>query len=237
MNSSLQTSNIISICGLKDSGKSTASEMLLYILNAPKGFRTYKWYKLLKKWPFKKKWTLTAFAKPLKKTLSVILNKPLIWFEDRNNKENYYIDLSSLKVYSRKDISSDVILSEGRFQKITKSDEIIPSDYLISIRQLMQYYGTSVIRRYLGDKTWINVTLNKSDSKKIVISDLRFRVEYEEVKKRDGITIYIQRDTAIPGNHSSEREVVELYNENRFDYVINNNGSLENLFNELNKII
>ena len=237
MGSSLQTSNIIAICGLKCSGKDSAAKMLTYLLNMPKCFHSYKWFEFFNGRSFKRNWTLTAFAKPLKQTLSIILNKPIEWFEDRNNKENCYVNLSSLKIYEKDKLYSDVILSESKFQKAIKSEESIPQETYISIRQLMQYYGTNVIRKFLGDKTWINATLNKSGTHNIIISDLRFKVEYEEIKNKNGITIYIKRDSAIPGNHSSEREVVELYNEGKLDWIIENNGSLEDLFNSLKAIV
>lgn len=237
MGTSLQTSSIISIGGLRDSGKTTATDMLVYILNAPKAFRTYKWYKLLRKFPFKKRWETTAFAKPLKETLSIILNKPMSWFESRTNKETYYVDLNTLRIYPRWKLYNDIVLSESKFQKLIKSGEPLPTENLISIRQLMQYYGTEVVRKYLGDKTWINATLNKSHDGKIIVSDLRFKIEHSEIKNRKGTTIYIKRDKAVPGNHSSEKEVVELYNEGKFDYIVENNGSLSDLFNALKKLI
>lgn len=85
-----------------------------------------------------------------------------------------------------------------------------------------------------GDKTWILRTLNCNDN--IIVSDLRFKVEYEEVKQRNGITIYIDRG-GVPGSHQSEREVVDLANDNKFDYVINNNGTLRDLFYKTSKLL
>lgn len=228
--------NLVCVSGLANSGKSTAADMLYYLLNAPKAFRTYKWYKLLKKWPFKKKWEISSFAKPLKQTLSIILNKPLEWFEDRRNKENFYVDLNTLKIYSRFKLQEDIRLTENKFNKLIKSGEPFTTEYCLSIRQLMQYYGTQVIRKYLGDKTWINSTLNYS-KKKLIISDLRFKVEFDEVKHRKGFVIYIDRDGTVPGTHASEREVLELKDTNSFDCVIANNGTKEDLFNNLKKVI
>lgn len=238
MGSPLQTNNLICIAGLANSGKDTVASMLNYILNAPKCFRTYWWYKLLKRWPFKNKWKTTAFAKPLKETLSVILNKPLEWFNDRYNKENYYVNLNTLQLYSKESIWDNIKLSENKFQKLIKSEEPLPEENLISIRQLMQYYGTNVVRKFIGDKTWINATLNaQSNINKLIISDLRFRVELEEVHKRKGVIIYISRSSAKPGAHASEREVIELYNEGLFDYVVPNEGTLKELFNNIKALV
>lgn len=231
MRTSLSSYKLIAIAGLKNSGKDTVSGMLEYLLNAPKPLKTFFFYNIFKKWPGK--WSTTAFAKPLKETLSIILNKPLKWFEDRNNKENMYVDLSSLRIVNGSLLDEDDVLSENKFSKLIKSGE--PITGWLSIRQLMQYYGTNVIRRFLGDKTWINTTLNQCNN--TIVSDLRFIVEYGEIKARNGITIYISRPGCVPGSHSSEREAVQMHNEGLFDIEINNNGSLKDLFNTLKEYI
>lgn len=228
MGFTLRDNNLIAIAGLANSGKTEASKMLEYILNAPKPFRTYFWYKIFKKW--NGKWETTAFAKPLKQTLAIILNKPLEWFENRSNKEKY-VNIDTLKIYNVSDVPYQ--LSENRFTKLIKTGEPLPEETrYISIRQLMQYYGTEVIRKYLGDKTWINATLNQCNKKNIIVSDLRFNVEYNEVIDRGGLVIYITRKGCTPGSHSSEREVIEM--EDRFNIIVENNGSLKELFDSLN---
>lgn len=237
MANSLRAYKLIAVAGLKDSGKTTAAQMLNYLLNAPNIFRNYWWYKIFKKWPFNHKWETTAFAKPLKQSLAVILNKPVEWFDNRKNKENYFVDLSTLNIYSKSVTQEGIQLSENKFQKYVKLGEPLPTEQLVSIRQMMQYYGTNVIRKYLGDKTWINATLNKVTHKNIIVSDLRFRVELNEIKQQKGVSVYILRDSAKPGTHASEREVVELNDENAFDYIVKNNGTLKDLFNNLKAII
>lgn len=231
MRSSLRDNKLIAIAGLANSGKDTAANMLDYILNTPRIFRNYFWYEILGKW--KGKYKITAFAKPLKQTLSVILNKPIKWFDDRINKEHCYVDLNTLQCFYT--LNSDIIrerVTENRFTKLIKSEEPI-TDSVLTIRQLMQYYGTSVIRKYLGDKTWINATLNACETDNLIISDLRFKVEYDEIKKRNGTTIYINRPGCKPGSHASEREVINMLEDDLFDIVIENNGSLRDLFNKL----
>lgn len=233
MRTSLSSHKLICIAGLKNSGKDSVAKMLEYLLNAPKPFRTYFWYNIFKKWSGK--WSTTAFAKPLKQTLSIILNVPLKWLDDRSVKENMYVDLRDLRLIDGWLLDENDILSENKFSKLIKSGE--PLTGYLSIRQLMQYYGTNVIRRFLGDKTWINATLNQSEDKNIIISDLRFKVEYSEVKLRNGIVIYIERPECVPGSHSSEREVLDMKEQNLFDFIIRNDGSLKDLFDSIKNII
>ncbi len=78
-------------------------------------------------------------------------------------------------------------------------------------------------------------TLNSH--KPLIISDLRFRVEANAVKALGGKIIYINRSGATPGNHISEREIIELVSEGKIDIQIDNNGSLKELFNNLKGII
>lgn len=207
--------------------------MLEYVLNAPKPFKTYFWYNIFKKWPGK--WNTTAFAKPLKQTLSIILNQPLEWFEDRSVKENMYVDLRDLQLIDGWLLDENDILSENKFSKLIKTGE--PLTGYLSIRQLMQYWGTECVRRFLGDKTWINATLNQCENKNTIVSDLRFKVEYNEVKSRNGVIIYIERPGCIPGSHSSEREVLEMKDQGLFDYTIQNDGSLKDLFNKIKEVV
>ena len=234
MGSTLRYNNLICIAGLKGSGKDESAKMLEYILNCPKLFRTYFWYKIFKKWPGK--WHITAFARPLKQTLSIILNKPLEWFENRYNKENMYVNLDTLRIIDKQLLDEEDILSENKFSKIIKANESFPEDTWLSIRQLMQYYGTQVVRKYIGDKTWINSTLNKCEDRYTIISDLRFMVEYKEVKARNGVVLYVFRSNCIPGSHASEREVVEMDNNSMFDRTIVNDGTLKDLFNTIKKV-
>ena len=92
------------------------------------------------------------------------------------------------------------------------------------------------MRRFFGDKLWIYATLNTNE-KSIIISDQRFIIEYETVKNKNGVTIHITRSQEGTSNHSSESQLVELYKKHHFQYHINNNGSLEDLFNECKKFV
>ena len=73
-------------------------------------------------------------------------------------------------------------------------------------------------------------------AKRFNISDLRFIAEYNSVKELKGNVLMIQRDICKPGNHASEKEIQKLSEENKFDFVIDNNSTLKDLFNNLKKI-
>lgn len=97
----------------------------------------------------------------------------------------------------------------------------------------MQLFGTEIMRNILDDKIWINCVLNRSNKNNLIISDLRFVTEFEEIKKRNGFVIYIDRGLT-PGSHKSESEMQTLVDQNKFDLVIDNKDiSLKELFNKI----
>lgn len=66
---------------------------------------------------------------------------------------------------------------------------------------------------------------------------MRFKVEAEMVKERRGTIIYIDRPGCEVGNHQSEREAFELYQEGKCDHVIHNNSTLKDLFEKCKEIV
>jgi len=66
---------------------------------------------------------------------------------------------------------------------------------------------------------------------------MRFKVEAEMVKERRGTVIYIDRPGCEVGNHQSEKEAFELYQEGKCDYVIHNDGTLKDLFEKCRNIL
>ena len=225
--------NLIAIGGLKNSGKDTAAEMLQYLLNSPKWLHSYRLYKIFKKL-FRKHYKITSFAAPLKRTLGALLDIPEKRFNDRDFKENYYIYFPTLEITNRPPIYK--ILSDSKFSRsVSNKDLTFIKSYYITIRQLLQVFGTECMREIFGDKLWILSTLKTKGY--TIISDLRFKTEFQAIKENNGYTIYIHRDIAKPSNHASERELGEMLQNDLFDSVIDNNGSLEDLFISIKSII
>ena len=228
--------NLIAVSGVKGSGKDTFTEMLQYCLSVPKIFRQYWFYKYFHKL-IKPKYKKIAFADPLKKMLSDLLNIPLNSFYNRNFKEDYVIDVSTLNVPQPK-VTDDCLnlnfnkLPDSKFNKMIKQLDQMLLNSNLSIRQLMQYFGTEIMQKYFGKRVWINSTLRNA-SKYTIISDLRFIEEYNAVKEQNGIVIYIDRPGYEFGQHASEREMKELLENKEYDFIVINNSSIKRLFNEV----
>ena len=92
------------------------------------------------------------------------------------------------------------------------------------------------MRRFFGDKLWIFTTLNNVDN--VIIADQRFFTENHILRTtQNAITLHILRDCASGGLHSSEKEHDDLYNQHCYDHIIDNNGTLKDLFNTLKTFI
>lgn len=230
----LKDNNIISFGGFRNTGKDTSASMLQFMLNTPSIFHYYwifKYFKFLGKCG---KWKVTSFAKPLKEVLSIILGVPVEKFEDRDFKENYRVDLSTLKIEKINPVTTP-LMTDKFFSKVAKELDISTiKKHCITIRQMLQYVGTECLRRLVSEDIWINATLKKNN---IIISDLRFKREFEALDKHKSFRILIERPGCNPGNHPSEKEILELKANRNFEGYINNNGTLKDLFYKVKKLI
>ena len=113
-------------------------------------------------------------------------------------------------------------------------------------RKFLQWIGTKWGREK-NPEIWIELALKKSKElekhNNVYCSDVRFLDEFFALKK-DGWTlvklnrdeIYNERIGTGDKGHISENELDSLIDE-EWDFIINNDGSLEELYEKLDKII
>jgi hypothetical protein len=96
------------------------------------------------------------------------------------------------------------------------------------VRELLQRFGTEVGRDMFGQNFWVDLALSRiQPGEKIVFADVRFKNEAEAIQSLGGVVVRVNRDGILAANdHSSEHDLDD-YN---FDLVIDNNGSLEDLW-------
>ena len=128
-------------------------------------------------------------------------------------------------------------------------------------RLALQLIGTDVMRNHFHKDIWLSSLEYRLRSKadahtSVIISDARFRNELDLIKKMNGKVIWVQRgelpewyDVAVKANqgnviankimstkyrdvHSSEWDWVGF----DVDYVITNNGTLEDLYSQIDDI-
>jgi len=99
---------------------------------------------------------------------------------------------------------------------------------LPEVRRLLQTMGSEIGRDLIDPQIWIELTLsNTKKTDNIVISDVRFKNEAEEIKWRHGQVwriSRIERDGPI-NIHRSETDMDSW----DFDQYISNNGTIEEL--------
>ena len=105
-----------------------------------------------------------------------------------------------------------------------------------SIREILQYVGTDVMRKGIADNYWIDLFLAQiKNQTKVVVTDVRFLNERTLVKKMlGGKLVRIHRNSSAVGEHSSENS---LGADAEYDHVLHNDGTIEELQQKMQKII
>ena len=83
--------------------------------------------------------------------LATLLNVPVEKFNDRSFKEDTCINLNTLEYSLSVFIKDKRFISDSKFTKMTKDLNLDIISYDLSIRQLMQYFGTTICRTYFGE--------------------------------------------------------------------------------------
>ncbi len=198
-------------------------------------------------------WQIKKFAGKLKQVASIMTGIPEHNFEDQDFKRTY---LGSEWDYSRP-LYRDHMLQENKYWE----------DVQMTVREFLQKLGTEAVREGLHTNAWVNALFSdyiphkkedgfsrsiKSEEgipydyeyeveyPKWVITDTRFPNEAKAIKDRGGIVIRVNRpvhalsqDNKCTVLHPSE---VSLDNW-EFDYVIQNKGTVEDLVEEVRKMM
>lgn len=220
------------------SGKDEVAKYLNYLLNTPFWMHIYWLAKWLNFQPVFNKWKITRYADALKRMLAIMLNVDVNKFEDREFKESYYFDFLSYKLVNNNSTSRLNIISDKSFNRELKKGNLnIATEYNLSIRQILQFFGTDIMRRYFGDELWIHTTLN-SKYNNLIIADQRFMIENKIVSdcQYNTYIIHIIREGCVAGMHASEKELEELYKNKKYDILLENNSTLKELFNRCKNI-
>lgn len=150
-----------------------------------------------------------AIADPIKKSAAALLN---IDYEDIDRLKND----PDARVY----LGADPLIQD------------------MSFREFLINYGDKSHRGVFGENFWIDVSLPVEGfylGRNIVVTDVRLENEVNRIRELPGIGIIIRIDRPGLDNkilHRSEQP--ELL---KTDYVITNNGSIEQLHNSVEKVL
>jgi hypothetical protein len=110
----------------------------------------------------------------------------------------------------------------------------------VTPRWVLQHFGTEVMRGHMYDGIWLDSCMGRYKGQNTVISDTRFINEIKTIKENGGIIVCVKRGE-LPtkktmqekGAHQSEWDWLEQ----DYDIVIENNGTLEDLYNKIDDLI
>lgn len=111
----------------------------------------------------------------------------------------------------------------------------------LTVRQLLIDLGTGV-GRTVKETIWLEAfdhafrTAQSKHKNIVVVTDVRFRNEFDHLKKKGFYQIRLLRDSHLKIDHASETNQ-DTIQDSEFDYVLHNNGTLKDLKSEVQKII
>lgn len=245
---------IIGIAGNKNAGKDTIANMINYIFKRGVTKASYADWALQKAKLYNLQDRIIHFADGNKDILSILFSIDRMYFDSRRYKDEAYYNITTgnfidpivvehdkrwriITIDMLKEHSLSYIINHNDSNYNTKFDAI-------KLRTLLQYFGTEICRNQLGNDIWIKATMNKAttiaNSRRLcVIADVRFENEADSIRCINDLPLYgrvvkIVRNIDKIGNndkHESEQGI------NNYDYLIENNGSLMQLFYKVLDII
>ena len=209
LSGNLKNKNLIAISGKKQSGKNAIAKIINQLTN--------------------NKYEEKCFADKLKDIICIFINSTREQLEDESFKSK---ELGEEWWYFKGRNGSLIPYSED--SKRNEEDLIKPTP-----RFLLQFIGTDLLRNQLHPEIWVNSLFTDYQPNNLIypswcITDMRFLNEMEAVKKRNGITIRVNRNLGeSKDQHESETELDNA----EFDYVINNDGTIEELIEKVREIL
>ena len=209
-------------------------------------------------------WENKKFSYKLKQVASILTGIPAEKFEDQEFKKSLLSrEWNCILVTAAQGEGGDYILTDENASYFDLDGNECPNAY--TVRQFLQRLGTEAIRDSLHPNSWVNALFcdyNKlakftacvMDFKENtcdvgeswvekneiwgqypnwIITDVRFHNEFDAIIDRNGFVVRVIRDGVVNDSHASE---TTLDNRN-FDYIINNNGTIEELEIEVKKML
>lgn len=111
-----------------------------------------------------------------------------------------------------------------------------PKGRFMTVREVLQFVGTELFRNQMDPDIWLNSVFLKpwDEDDVVIIADARFPNE-AKLGREHGLLINVLRDTGIENDgHASENALADY---DGYHYVVENNGSFEDLAMRLGDIL
>lgn len=178
-----------------------------------------------------------AFADQLKKLCSMMFGIPVERFY--YNKQNSWVCINKDFRYTEIKPSDNYIVTAEEYWS-SDSYKNSSMSYYMSLREVLVYVGTYICQKYINQDIWMNI-VSKEASRRVahnpqlqymICPDVRFIHEFDFIKQtKHGINIKVVRDSVVALDNIAEHALDD--NEEEFDYIIENNGTYEDLFHEV----
>lgn len=177
-------------------------------------------------------WVIKKYSDKLKRIASLLTGIPSESFEMQEVKESFLNEEWDTWGYKGRNDG------DGVMPKFTGD----PYRKRMSVRELLQKLGTEAVRNNVHEEAWVNALMadykpskmSEHSPSKWIVTDVRFPNEAHAIKARGGIIVRVNRSGIGPiNNHPSETSL----NNWDFDYIIENNGTLEDLRNTVELLI
>lgn len=240
----------IGLNGFAGSGKDTVAKMIKTILN-------YNWNSLEEcKEYYKSVYTsptisatynpidsdkqmpvyCVAFADQLKVICSNIFGIPVERFYE--NKATAWVCINHDFKYTEITPANNYIVTAEEYYNNISDYKISKEAYWMSLREALVYVGTYVLQQDINKNIFVNIVRNlikqkqkeNPDLQYVICTDVRFNHEINYIHKNNGITISIIRNDVKQLDNIAEHDLDE---EDRWDYVIENNGTYDELFEKI----
>lgn len=258
---------ILALSGKMGSGKNTTANIIQYIIDSKEsGFNlsesNYDDY--IKnnhhlKCSFKQK----SFAGKLKQIVTLLTGCNLEDLEDQDFKKKL-LGPEWQKVTKYKTYDELTHNQKERIIGVPTDKYLVPEEWIPDYRWLLQTIGTDALRNVVHENIWVNAlmsdygknvwdpTPNDFIEPNWIITDMRFPNEAKAVEKRGGITIRVNRPKlkVNTGNNLTDHVLNETKNygivehpsetaldNHKFDYLIDNDGSLSDLVDKVRTIL
>ena len=125
-----------------------------------------------------------------------------------------------------------------RYRVLTGQIGYVRAKRFPEVRRLLQMLGTEVGRNMIHPNVWVDVMMRRaqqlrSQGHPVVITGIRYENELDAVERLGGATVYVWRDRAeaafIEQHHSTNAHSSEQLRPERFQELLFNNGSLDDL--------
>ena len=239
---------IIGISGYMGSGKNLICKIIQGLSVAKENNIENANYEWIERFHLNSEWKQKAFAGKLKQIASLMTGIPVEKFEDQEFKKTYLGEEGDRKV----NISTGYG-AEGALPFESVDDILLWGDTgkPMTVREFLQKLGTEAIRDNLHPDSWVNALMvDYKEYKDIqagsmypvinklpnwIITDLRFPNEARVIKQHQGITLRVNRETHKVASLVHESEIA--LNDYEFDYVIDNNGTIDELIEKVREFL